>query len=535
MILKFQYIKYLEIKQGGLTSRELKFLKKLIPKIREHGKDGGFCYFNALQHAVMYKIGKGAWLEDLRKHLSEWDGEMLSLKKKIKLKDSEKKYTLANLFERQIQCLLYHYGCLKFCPSEFIEKDISEKHKFNQTNFIKHYLQISVKNKKNHTIKKIGENNCVKIAGYFTINDIVRMLESETLKNNVTILHAVNHTFTVRYDRTQKKYCLYDHRFFKNFKQNEIICNSAKDCAQRITRWLKKLKLGMAEKGASLVFEFVSLNNKKIEKPINILKQKKPESFLDGFGLHVITRHTPGILTQIITSVQKKPESLVKIAEALPLQDKIFNVSGLQNTARYAPGALIKLLSLAKSNKILMNKIIEALPKLRKGKLTGLHYMARFAPKALEELLKLAENNQALFNKIINILPMQDSQGWSSLHLMIRFAPIALGKLVTLAIKKGRTNNGYTLYNKIVKTLSKKTNRGKTALHMMKKCTPEVYKKLQKHFYIFKIEYFMKSVLVNFTSPLISSFTSSLFLRAIKTKYNTNNINIKKKRRFAKY
>jgi len=331
--LKYKYIKYLEFSINNkkyINATEKTSLSRVLNKLKTNE---GLCYFDALQHAIMQHIGELPKLIKMREQLEAWDEK--SDPYKIKIPNSTT--TLAELFEKEIWLALF---CHEGLPSR------KYKH-IQQHNILKKHIKVSI-NKKNinnnkiTVIKKI--KNYENIAGHLKTNHIITILESNALKQNITLLHTPDHTTSIWHEN--KQYYFYDNNFpknlsnkFTNIKNNIMRCKTAAECASKIELCL----------GNNLAFEFASLDTKKIKLPLDILKQQNPEKFLQGFGLHLMAKHSPDTLTKLITLTKK-------------------------------PG------------KNLIITMVDALTKQAKNKYSGFHFISTCAKPAAETLIKIAEN-----------------------------------------------------------------------------------------------------------------------------------------------
>lgn len=401
--------------------------QKQYDQIMHESLQRGHCFGLSICHAVMTLLGKQAWWEDALLHLYHWDGEVKSLDKPIQLRDARggRTITLRQIFDLAFNYILHSHavpvkGQEGFYPAEVTQQTALLPSAANsEADIIPPHMEIVDEDNKVRTIQKNQ-----RVAGYFSKEQLTALLQEDTFKNNISLIHSFNHTIHVSY-LGNGRWQLYDPNLSHESLEDMRIEGTKKEVIDAI----------FAQMGSqSLALEVAAID---------------PDVEIDLSAYDDFIRRTPAALLTVESLFLFAMEAPDRLQELLKIAARI--PDGVDLKEKFA-----RIITDAKYG---MNR-------------SALHLIAEYAPEALPYLFVLADQTRSgamIANAIAVNMTLRRDDGVTPLQIMAKKSPKAMAALFALAINSGTVNFIHPLAGGMVAKVGK--TRAIT-LDVMAKCSP---------------------------------------------------------------
>lgn len=426
----------------------------------------GCCFGFSVCHAAMDITGQLNWWECVLADIANWDEQLLSLSEEFKsnILDINKPNTRDKIFERALNYITFNQARNNdhFLPSDMMQSNllapnVDPEKKCSHFEIVDPHGKIHIVKKKN------------KVAGNFASEQLNKLLDEKQIENNIFLVHNQEHTIRVGYKNS--KWILYNPNF------NHHITPVYQETSDKNTLVLQILCL----MDTSLALEIASFNNEaNVEFAAFNEFKKMPASILQENGLHILAKHCPELLFDIVKLNLHQNESLPSIMKTLMIKDPD-DWHGLHLMTIHAPETLSMLIQIAaesKSDRPALYSILNEALNCKTKQWNGLHTIIRYTPKIASELFKLAldsKDGSILTDVIEKTLKEKNLDNWNGLHLLAKYAPEALFDLFQLVTTSIEYESALTKV--ISMSLLEKNNAQQTGMQMLIQYAPDTLSK----------------------------------------------------------
>lgn len=347
----------------------------------------GVCFGLAVCHGAMDVTGYLDWWETALLELLKWDETRSSLETEVTLPGSRAKTSsekkLNHIFNKILNFIIFDQAVILDGIKSFFPENISQAKFLTKGN----YFSIIDKNNKIRQVE-----NSKTIAGYFTKEVLMDILDEKEIEDTICIVSTTNHAIRIGYKNNTWIY--YDseddhsslpsiHKTFTKIQLVETLLDRVDSCFTITAASLDKKK--------SIHF---SKYDKLLKNPItaaNLLKKN---------GLSLIANYTPIVLETILKQIKNYTQGSIILANALQYhhteitqQGKLLQCNGLYVLVTRTKHLLPKILDLLDKTPIGIDSLALAVSNGAVFEYLCASYISFFSG-----------NNDNIFPKIISII-----------------------------------------------------------------------------------------------------------------------------------
>lgn len=478
-----EYITHLNDEYGSLKDPDK--IKQLQQQMRDQKEyvqimheslARGHCFGLSICHAAMTLLGKQAWWQDALVHLYHWDGKVESLDKPVELRDARggRTITLRQIFELAMNYILHSHASVVKGREEFYPVNVTQQTALlpsasaSDADVIPPHMEMVDEDGRVRTIQKNQ-----RVVGNFSKKQLAALLQEETFKKNICLLHSTKHTVHVSC-LGSGRWQLYDPNLSHESLDEMLIEGTKEEVIDAMFDQNESQALAVE---VAAIDPHVAIDLSAYDD----FMRRTPAALLTADSLFLFAIEAPDRLQELLKLAARIPDGAeLKTVFARIITDAKYsmNRNALQLIAEYAPAALPDLFVLANlpHGEPLRIGLAKALHAEMADERICLEHIIKRAPSALPELWKLMSKTQEckkLWRDVVDnkspqwcevrteiawALSAKDSNHHVVLHTIMRESPAEMRELIVLVLSDlQRPQNLIALLKALAKTVDERT------------------------------------------------------------------------------